>query len=477
MKSNLPTRFSVSLRLRVSVIPVLEGAPAFVQGGAPGAYRVCDSPWGWLVEKARAMGWWLLLLGLLLPSILPAATSRDIARETAFGQQGTADGEFRAPTGMALAGDRGLYVADVKRDLVSRFSVTGKCLGALKPRTGVLEGPLGVAVDPQGNVFVTESRRNQVRKFDASGAEVAVIGRTGSANGLFGGPRGLACNSRGHILVADYYNSRIQQLDNDGRFVRSYVYPHPETGVPVQPRGVGVDLQDRVYGLYPATNTVCRFGSGGKPEQSFGGTGRQPGQLSDPRYIAFDSRDFIYVSEAKNHRIQKFNASGEYVATFGGRGSSPGQFLSPQGVALDAEGNLYVVDGDNCRVQILSLNDFRRNLNLGLHFFRLRDYARSAVHYEEVLRADPAQKEAIDSLIVSYQTLSDRAIALKDTEGAKRYLAGILKLKPGNADARRKLRGLVWTENRSDVYYPTVALGIVLALVFLGAVFFKLVKG
>ncbi|MBI2945444.1 MAG: hypothetical protein HYY25_14725 [Candidatus Wallbacteria bacterium] len=414
---------------------------------------------------------------LALASTAWAGTSsREIARELVFGQQGTEQGEFKQPAALALTAERDLYVADAKKDTVERFSQFGKFLKPLTPSQGTFEGPIGVTVDARGNVFVAETRGNRVRKFDPAGKELAVFGRTGSAPGLFGSPRGIAVGSSGHIFVADYYNSRIQELDNDGRFVRAFTFRMPDQPAPVQPRGVGVDYRDRLYGVYGGINRIVRFNADGDAEFIFGTYGRLPGYLNDPRYITFDIRDNIYVSDLRNHRVQKFDEQGMFLGSFGGRGSAQGQFNEPQGIAVDPEGNLYVADGENCRVQILVVNEYRRNLNLGLWNFRQQDFARAAFHYEEVMRNDPQNKEAMESLVTSYRTLSERAFSTGDTSGAKKYLGGILRLRPGNSDARAKLRSLVWEENRSDLYYPTVGLGIVLALVFVASLFFRFLK-
>ena len=61
-----------------------------------------------------------------------------------------------------------------------------------------------------GYVLVTESGTHRVTVFDQDGACVHQFGSNGSANGQFTGPCGIAISPNGNIYVADYSNYRVQ---------------------------------------------------------------------------------------------------------------------------------------------------------------------------------------------------------------------------------------------------------------------------
>ena len=79
-------------------------------------------------------------------------------------------------------------------------------------RRASFAGPLGVAVDGQGNLFVADTFNDRIQKFSAQGEPLAQWGTRGSAPGQFQGPSGVAVDGQGNLFVTDTGNSRIQKL-------------------------------------------------------------------------------------------------------------------------------------------------------------------------------------------------------------------------------------------------------------------------
>jgi sugar lactone lactonase YvrE len=75
-----------------------------------------------------------------------------------------------------------------------------------------LQEPSAVAIDAEGRIWVAEAFADRVRAFDKSGKEVASFGKTGSGKGELCSPGGLAIAPDGSIFVADSGNHRIQAL-------------------------------------------------------------------------------------------------------------------------------------------------------------------------------------------------------------------------------------------------------------------------
>merc|ERR1711936_618821 len=114
-----------------------------------------------------------------------------------------------------------IYVCDTNRVIVSDsnnhrlqiFDVNGKVLttfGSEGTEEGQFKFPRGVAVDEQGFIFVADSGNNRIQIFNPDGTFLRAFGRWGQNDGEFKGLEGIAVNSKGNILVADRENHRIQ---------------------------------------------------------------------------------------------------------------------------------------------------------------------------------------------------------------------------------------------------------------------------
>jgi len=91
--------------------------------------------------------------------------------------------------------------------------VNGKVLttfGSEGTEEGQFKFPRGVAVDEGGFIFVADSGNNRIQIFNPDGTFLRAFGRWGQSDGEFKGLEGIAVNSKGNILVADRENHRIQ---------------------------------------------------------------------------------------------------------------------------------------------------------------------------------------------------------------------------------------------------------------------------
>jgi beta-lactamase regulating signal transducer with metallopeptidase domain/DNA-binding beta-propeller fold protein YncE len=170
--------------------------------------------------------------------------------------------------------------------------------------------PGGVAVDSEGNVYVSDTHNDRIRKFTSQGVPITQWGGSGSDAGSFNYPQGLAIGPGNNLYVADVQNQRIQKFAADGTFITQW-----------------------------------------------GELGSGPGQFNRPYNVAVystKSASVVYVVDNKNNRIQKFTDQGVFISEFGTLGTGAGQLQEPQGVAVDAAGNVYVGDGGNGRVQKFS---------------------------------------------------------------------------------------------------------------------------
>nr|ACN58923.1 hypothetical protein AKSOIL_0081 [uncultured bacterium BLR7] len=205
-------------------------------------------------------------------------------------------------------GDAGFKIG--KGHQVFKFSPEGKLLmtlgvaGVAGDDNKHFNGPSGVAIAPNGDIWVVDGHRggnNRVVRFSKDGKFIRAIGGgVGSESadtGRFSDPHGIAIDSAGRIFVADRGNNRIQILDPEGNFLAEW----KQFG---KPSGVYIDARDRIY-----------VGDGmSTPE-------RNPGVVPG-----------IRVGDAKTGKVTAFIPDNEKYK----QGESGVEFL-----AADADGNIY----------------------------------------------------------------------------------------------------------------------------------------
>lgn len=163
------------------------------------------------------------------------------------------------PVGIALdTTNRFLYVVDTQLDqvfvydadtykLLRRIGTGGKNHFLTTP--GDFGAPQGVAVDADGNVYVTDTLNNRVEIFDADGNFISTFGKAGDGPGYFARPKGIAVDADGHIWVADEMQDRLQVFNREGRLLTFIGQGHGD--LPGQFKalvGVAVDnKKNRVY--------------------------------------------------------------------------------------------------------------------------------------------------------------------------------------------------------------------------------------
>ncbi|HLQ35396.1 MAG TPA: flippase activity-associated protein Agl23, partial [Chloroflexota bacterium] len=211
----------------------------------------------------------------------------------------------------AAAGAQPVLGPDPYADKVTKLASLRQ-FGSQGSGDGQLLGARGVAVAPDGSIYVADQGNNRIQKFDPSGKFVLKWGSKGSGDGQFDLPSGVAVDKAGNVWVSDLWNHRVQEFDASGKF-------------------------------------VLKFGSFANATAQ-----AQPGKFFGPRYIAIGQDGSVYVTDTGNKRIQKFKPDGTFVAAWGAAGNGAGQLEEPMGLTFDVQGNLYVADTWNRRIQKLT---------------------------------------------------------------------------------------------------------------------------
>jgi len=262
--------------------------------------------------------------------------------------------------------------------------------------------PSGIAVDQAGNVYVTEVSNNTLRKIDPTGMVTTLAGQSedtdgdgypdgGYADGLgsaarFNGPSGLAIDTDGNLYVADTANSIIRKVTPAGD-VTTLAGRATDDGSAdgvgnearfKSPEGVAVDRAGNVYvgdtgnatirRITPTGEVTTLAGLAGNPGDS-DGTG-SAARFDVPCGVTVDASGVLYVADLGNSSIRKISPGGVVTTLAGlavdtnGDGSLDGgyadgtgsaaRFNWPYGVAADSSGNVYVTDGQNDAIRRVS---------------------------------------------------------------------------------------------------------------------------
>ena len=294
---------------------------------------------------------------------------------TKWGTEGTGDGQFEGPYGIAVDSSGNVYVTDMTTNCIQKFSSSGVFLGKWGSKgagDGQFNGPDYVAVDPSGNVYVSDRYNCRIQKFSSSGVFLGKWGTSGDGDGQFRETGGVAADSFGNVYVVDVYNNRIQKFSPSGTFLTKWGSYGRDDGHFVVLYGVAVDSSGNVYTVEgdDVTSRIQKFSPSGTFLMKWGGAaGFGDGQLNHPTGVAVDNSGNVFVTDADNTRVQKLGSGGEFLTKWGSSGSGNGQFNGVADVAVDSSGNIYVTDSGNYRIQKFAPNpqssDFTGSWTMG----------------------------------------------------------------------------------------------------------------
>lgn len=287
-----------------------------------------------------------------------------------WGTQGKEHGQFSACVGVAIGANDEVYTAEFRNERVQRFTSDGKFLSsfAVLPHAG------GVAVAPDGNVYVAHWNSNKIGVYSPTGERLREWGEKGEGDGQFQLPGSVAIGPDHLLYVPDQGNSRVQKFTLDGKFVGKWGTlgkepgqfggDQPPGGRFSGPQFVAFDRAGNVYATDAAMDRIQKFTPAGELLAHWGNESVDPGGFGPPPVdkksgkpimggpigICVDRNDRVWVS-ATNNRVQQFTNDGKFLRGMGGLGTDPSQFHLPHALALDSLGCLYVADTMNWRIQ------------------------------------------------------------------------------------------------------------------------------
>jgi streptogramin lyase len=261
---------------------------------------------------------------------------------------------FNYPTGIAADPSGNLFVADTGNNAIRKVTpVAGTTNWAVTTIAGNVKygfadgtnsaarfnGPVGIAVDANSDVFVADQYNNSIRKVTpvagtTNWAVTTIAGNTnyGTADGanstaLFNAPAGIAVDAGGNLFVADQYNNNIRKITPSG------------------------------------TNWIVTTIAGSGPGKPGSTDGTNTGQFNSPTGVAVDALGNVYVADQGNDTLRKLAPLGTkwVTSTIGGSAARTGAdngpgtnalFYSPHSLVLDGKNSVFVADTDNNTIRI-----------------------------------------------------------------------------------------------------------------------------
>jgi tripartite motif-containing protein 71 len=237
--------------------------------------------------------------------------------------------------------------------------------------------PFGIATDPDGNVYITDTGNTRVLIFNSGGALIDEFGDPGNEDDEFQEPLGIAFgednNGNARVYVAD---PGMTDLDFRLRKFRAAETNNANEGnlgdnELTNPVGVAVDSDGNIWVVDSDDGQVFRYSDNGSLQATFEPDGQ--GDLSVPQGIGVfeeNGQEFVIVADTGNDRIVKFehvddSSDGlEFVDAAGSTGTQNDRFNDPVGIAIDSCSNIWVADRLNNRIQQLDKDlNFESRIN------------------------------------------------------------------------------------------------------------------
>lgn len=309
-----------------------------------------------------------------LPYVEPVAT-------TAYGTNGSGPGQLNNPRGIATAPDGSAYVTDANNHRVQHWSAAGELISTFGTE-GTGDGEFarlgGVSVAPNGDVYVLETSNeaqdpdtSRIQRFDAAGNYELQFTGLGTAAGGLSFARDLAIDGDGNIFVSDAGNHRVVSFDASGGYLDHWGQMGTGDDNADIDTGQGIAVNEagtRVYVVDSWTNRVKSFEADGTfvaQSSSYQVPSSLPERFAGPTGIDLDPvTGNVLVADSNNRRIKRLDATSlAFVNNFGELGTAEGFFLYPEAIAIDATGYTWIADsladrlqryGDAPQVQITS---------------------------------------------------------------------------------------------------------------------------
>ncbi len=298
-------------------------------------------------------------------------------------------GEARFDEPSCIATDKfgNIIVADTDNHKIKKITPDGVVSTLAGTKKGLLDGntsiaqfdsPIGVAVDSLGNVYVADHGNHRIRKITPFGVVITLAGSTAGytdGRGLeaqFNFPWGIALDGEGNLYVSDLRNNRIRQVNPEGVVTTiaggelGFENGPGESARFNFPMGLVVDENNSIYVTDFRNNKIRKISGLGNVSTFAGSTvGHADGagidaRFSGPSDITLGPQGNFYVTDSGNHKVRKISQDGLVTTLVGAEqgyedGIGTGAlFNSPTGIEFLDQEILIIADANNNRIRKVS---------------------------------------------------------------------------------------------------------------------------
>jgi len=246
----------------------------------------------------------------------------------------------------------GLKKTDYGRSADSQ-PVSGLRLAAImaegKLGSSALNRPTGIAVDFQGNIFISDTGNDRVVKCDEKGRFVDEIGGFGSGMGEFNRPTYIASDNGLNLYVVDAQNKRIQRLDRNLNFISAIeIQGDGDFAGLGLPEGIALTPSGEIVVSDIEGDLLVQLSGFLEYKTTYGGFGEMEGELRDPLGVFVDRNGDLYVADSRNDRVAVFDQFGNFLRSLGEK-----VLNDPAGVTVGRDGSVYVANTDDNSLVVL----------------------------------------------------------------------------------------------------------------------------
>lgn len=225
------------------------------------------------------------------------------------------------------------------------------------------EDPSGIAVTPEGHVFLVNQLQSRIRSLDMTSGKVAVVPATAAKNAAHSStsnldlfqPAGLAVDETRNLYVADRGNHRVLALTSGAANFTFVAHVLDAAAM------VADSARDRLYIASPASNRVFAVDLASGNAIPFAGTGAAPdlataqfaapvsavnAAIASPEGLAIDGDGNIFIADTGTNAILRVDAKSKMLTHV----RLASNLSSPAALAMDRRGNLFVADRGNQRI-------------------------------------------------------------------------------------------------------------------------------
>jgi hypothetical protein len=251
------------------------------------------------------------------------------------GANGDTGGGLNYPTGIAIDGNGNVWLSNASGNSVSEFNSSGAAKSGSSGYTGAgMDDPWQIAIDSSNNAWMTNVLSAAIVKVSPTGAVLS--GSSGYTGSGFSDPFYLAIDTSGNAWISD--DTFLDELSPSGS-VLSGANGFSGGGLNY-PGQVAIDAAGNVWAANDGAGSGMSISELSSSGAALSGGGYTGGGLDVPQYLAIDGNGAVWVLNTDGNSLSEFSSSG--TAITGSNGYVAG-LNNPGSIAIDSTGNVWVV--------------------------------------------------------------------------------------------------------------------------------------